>query len=164
MIYDLMTEPFNPDWNSQLLITLNLTSGFLFFLLYFNEIIGGCKLENLFLSRFYFKCTDNSEGMLMFYTKKNWFQKLSNFKTLTLFFTLKILKKRRYPFISQNTSKYRLYKNSKLFVANSSENSKHLYPWVNCFLKNNFNKVLIQKWEIKTIRKKILESETKSGN
>ena len=64
----------------------------------------------------------------MFYTKKNWFQKLSNFKTLTLFFTLKILKIWRYPFISQNTSKYRLYKNSKLFVANSSENSMHLYP------------------------------------
>ena len=48
MIYVLMAVPFNPEWNSQLLITINHTSGFLFLFLYFHKFNGGFKDGNFF--------------------------------------------------------------------------------------------------------------------
>ena len=43
MIFVLMAVPFNTEWNSQLLITVNYTSGFLFLLLHFHKFNGGFK-------------------------------------------------------------------------------------------------------------------------
>ena len=58
MIYVFMVLPFNPEWNSQILITINHTSGFLFLLLYFHEFNGGFRYGSFFCLGF--KCTDNS--------------------------------------------------------------------------------------------------------
>ena len=63
----LTAVPFNPEWNSQLLITKNHTLGFLFPFLYFHNFNGGFKY-GFFLSRFYFKGTDNSRGMFMYWS------------------------------------------------------------------------------------------------
>ena len=43
MIDVLMAVSFNPELNSQLLITINYTSGFLLLLLYFHKFNGGFK-------------------------------------------------------------------------------------------------------------------------
>ena len=67
MIYVLMPVPVNPKWNSQLLITINHTSGFLFFFLYFHKFNGGFKYGSFFLSRFCFGCTGNSGGMFVYW-------------------------------------------------------------------------------------------------
>ena len=48
-------------------ITKNHTLGFLFPFLYFHKFNGGFKY-GFFLSRFYFKGTDNSRGMFMYWS------------------------------------------------------------------------------------------------
>ena len=48
IIFVLMTVPFNTEWNSQLLITVNYTSGFLFLLLHFHKFNGGFKCGSFF--------------------------------------------------------------------------------------------------------------------
>ena len=48
MIYVLVAVHFNPEWNSQLLITINHSSGLLFIFLYFHKFNGSFKYGSFF--------------------------------------------------------------------------------------------------------------------
>ena len=53
IIFVLMVVHFNPQWNSQTLITINDASGFLLILFYFHKFNGGFKFGRFFYLTFF---------------------------------------------------------------------------------------------------------------